>query len=93
MSRAPVLRLNLITAPMTEESDTVEGVEVASLLFAAWLFADPVPVCELPEAGGGPAAAGPPVPADDEEALEAALPLRLWAFEKLREFACCPAGP
>ena len=48
------------------------------LLLEVLLFAAPAPACACAFVDG-------PWPADDEEALEAALPLRLCAFEKLRE--------
>lgn len=68
---------------MTEESDKADGELVS-------LFTELDAACVL--AAEGVAAPAPPAivgpPADDEEALEAALPLRLCAFEKLRGLGC-----
>lgn len=77
LSRAPALSVNLICDPMTEERDNVAGEE-ASLLLLDVAFELAAADCVFALVDGPPA--------DDEEALEAALPLRLCAFEKLREF-------
>lgn len=67
---------------MTEDSETEEAIAVASTL----LFADcPLVLEACALVGADTVVEAAPVPRDEEDALEAALPLRLWTFEKLRE--------